>query len=148
MKLQCYSTVNTVEMEMNLQQINQQSLRLAKLTLLILFAIALYFTWADLISATSYLESVTLWHYEGSGLNAGEAVPISVGDILGALVTVILTLTLARNLPGLLEILGRWRKTVICKERTWRKRRRQVMRMIRDVVVPPDCSKMAQKLGL
>ena len=91
--------------EMNLQQINQQSLRLAKLTLLILFAIALYFTWADLISATSYLESVTLWHYEGSGLNAGEAVPISVGDILGALVTVILTLTLARNLPGLLEIL-------------------------------------------
>ncbi|WVM87761.1 mechanosensitive ion channel [Halopseudomonas pachastrellae] len=38
-------------------------------------------------------------------MNAGEAVPISVGDILGALVTVILTLTLARNLPGLLEIL-------------------------------------------
>ena len=91
--------------EMNLQQINQQSLRLAKLTLLLTFALALYFTWADLISATSYLESVTLWHYEGTGLNAGEAVPISVGDILGALVTIILTITLARNLPGLLEIL-------------------------------------------
>ncbi|MEL0169260.1 MAG: mechanosensitive channel MscK [Pseudomonadaceae bacterium] len=91
--------------EMNLQQINQQSLRLAKLTLLLAFGIALYFTWADLISATSYLESVTLWHYEGTGLNAGEAVPISVGDILGALVTVVLTITLARNLPGLLEIL-------------------------------------------
>ncbi|UJJ30617.1 mechanosensitive channel MscK [Halopseudomonas maritima] len=91
--------------EMNLQQINQQSLRLAKLTLVIIFTIGLYFTWADLISATSYLESVTLWHYEGTGLNAGEAVPISVGDILGALVTVVLTITLARNLPGLLEIL-------------------------------------------
>ncbi|ROZ83561.1 mechanosensitive channel MscK [Pseudomonas neustonica] len=100
------SEVPSVEVpEMNIQQINQQSLRLAKLALVILFTVALYFTWADLISAASYLESVTLWQYSGDGVTAGEAVPISAGDILGALITLILTFTLARNLPGLLEIL-------------------------------------------
>lgn len=100
------SEVPAVEVpEMNIQQINQQSLRLAKLALVIIFSVALYFTWADLISAASYLESVTLWQFDGDGINAGESVPISAGDILGALVTLVLTFTLARNLPGLLEIL-------------------------------------------
>ncbi|MEH6493676.1 mechanosensitive channel MscK [Halopseudomonas sp.] len=100
------SEIPSVEVpEMNIQQINQQSLRLAKLALVIAFSIALYFTWADLISAASYLESVTLWQYEGDGLSTGQSVPISAGDILSALVTLILTFTLARNLPGLLEIL-------------------------------------------
>jgi len=91
--------------EMNIQQINQQSLRLAKLALVIIFSVGLYFTWADLISAASYLESVTLWQYEGDGISSGDSVPISAGDILSAVVTLILTFTLARNLPGLLEIL-------------------------------------------
>lgn len=91
--------------EMDIRQINQQSLRLARLILTIIFAVLVYLTWADLLSAASYLESVTLWEYNKGTSDNPVMAPISAGDVLGALVIVILTVTLARNLPGLLEIL-------------------------------------------
>ncbi|WP_373185279.1 mechanosensitive channel MscK [Halopseudomonas sp.] len=91
--------------EMDIRQINQQSLRLARLILSIIFAVLVYLTWADLLSAASYLESVTLWEYNKGTSDNPMMAPISAGDVLGALVIVVLTVTLARNLPGLLEIL-------------------------------------------
>lgn len=91
--------------EMDIRQINQQSLRLARLILTLVFAVLVYLTWADLLSATSYLESVTLWEYNKGTSDNPVMAPISAGDVLVALIIVILTITLARNLPGLLEIL-------------------------------------------
>ena len=91
--------------EMDIQQINQQSLRLARMGLIILFGVLVYFTWSDLISAASYLESVTLWEYNAGTAEAPLMAPISAGDLLGALVIIVLMLSLARNLPGLLEIM-------------------------------------------
>ncbi|UAW97850.1 mechanosensitive channel MscK [Halopseudomonas nanhaiensis] len=91
--------------EMDIQQINQQSLRLARMGLIILFGVLVYFTWSDLISAASYLQSVTLWEYNAGTAEAPMMAPISAGDLLGALVIIVLMLSLARNLPGLLEIM-------------------------------------------
>lgn len=91
--------------ELKLEQINQQSLRLARLGLLILFGVLIYLTWSDLISAASYLESITLWEYNSGTTDNPLMVPLSAGDLLGAIIVVVLTITLARNLPGLLEIL-------------------------------------------
>jgi potassium-dependent mechanosensitive channel len=89
---------------MDIQQINQQSLRLTKLGIMVLFGVLVYLTWADLLSAVSYLESFTLWEYNsGSGENPA-LVAVSAADLLVALVIVAFTVTLARNLPGLLEI--------------------------------------------
>lgn len=91
--------------EMNIQQINQQSLRLARLAMLILFGGLVYFVWSDLLSAASYLESVTLWEYNSGTSDNPVMTPMSAGEVLGALLIVIFTIVLARNLPGLLEIL-------------------------------------------
>ncbi|MFN3579425.1 MAG: mechanosensitive channel MscK [Pseudomonas sp.] len=91
--------------EMDIQQVNQQSLRLAKLGILILFGILVYLVWADLISAASYLDSVTLWEYNSGTADNPLMAPMSAADILGALLIVVFTVTLARNLPGLLEML-------------------------------------------
>ena len=91
--------------EMDIQQINQQSLRLARLGLTILFSVLVYFTWSDLISAASYLESVTMWEYNAGTADNPQMAPISAGDLLGALTIVALTFTFGRNLPGLLEML-------------------------------------------
>ncbi|SDS87040.1 potassium efflux system protein [Halopseudomonas xinjiangensis] len=91
--------------EMDIQQINQQSLRLARMGLVILFGVLVYFTWSDLISAASYLQSVTLWEYNAGTAEAPVMAPITAGDMLGALVIIVLMLSLARNLPGLLEIM-------------------------------------------
>jgi potassium efflux system protein len=94
--------VATDDMLLDISQINVQSLRLARLMLLGLFFIGLYWVWADLLSLFTYLDNITL--YENIASN-GSIVPISLRDVLDAGVIVLVSFALARNLPGLLEVL-------------------------------------------
>src|SRR5690606_26029471 len=67
-------------------------------------AAVLWWVWADLITVFSYLDTVTLYEFtSGAGATASLR-PISLLDLLGALLIIALTLVLARNLPGLLEM--------------------------------------------
>ncbi|MBD8575650.1 mechanosensitive channel MscK [Pseudomonas syringae] len=98
------SDVPVEEPKLDIEQVNQQSLRLIRLALMCLFVGAMYWVWADLITVFSYLDNVTLYEYtSGTGANMS-MVPISLGDMLGALVIIVITFVLARNLPGLLEV--------------------------------------------
>ncbi|MDP9533292.1 mechanosensitive channel MscK [Pseudomonas protegens] len=93
------------EPTMDIEKVNEQSLRLIRLALLGGFIAALYWVWSDLITVFSYLDNITLYEYtSGTGANMS-MVPISIGDVIGALIIVGITLALARNLPGLLEVL-------------------------------------------
>lgn len=90
---------------MDLVQANTQSLRLARFMLLAGFVVLQYWVWADVISLLAYLDNVVL--YEGSQL-ASDGSPISqlsLRDLMSAVVIVGMTIMLARNLPGLLEML-------------------------------------------
>lgn len=91
------------EQVLDIEQVNQQSLRLLRLGLLLGFVAALYGVWADLITVFSYLDNVVL--YEFGGGEGVSPVPISLSDLLGALVIITIALVLAGNLPGLLEVL-------------------------------------------
>ncbi|MHA6163161.1 mechanosensitive channel MscK [Pseudomonas sichuanensis] len=93
------------EPTLDIEQVNQQSLRLIRLALLGGFIAGLYWVWADLISVFSYLNNFTLYEYTSGTGAAASMVPISLGDLLGALVIVGITFALAGNLPGLLEVL-------------------------------------------
>ncbi|MFD2640587.1 mechanosensitive channel MscK [Pseudomonas japonica] len=93
------------EPNLDIEQVNQQSLRLIRLALLGAFISGLYFVWADLITVFAYLNNFTLYEYTSGAGATASMVPISLGDLLGALVIVGITLALARNLPGLLEVL-------------------------------------------
>lgn len=94
--------VATEDMLLDISQINEQSLRLARLLLLGVFFIGLYWVWADLLSLFAYLDNITL--YENVSSN-GVAMPVSLRDVLDAGVIILITIALARNLPGLLEVL-------------------------------------------
>ena len=94
--------VATDDMLLDISQINEQSLRLARLMLLGVFFISLYWVWSDLLSLFTYLDNITLYEYVSS---AGASVPISLRDVLDAGVIILITIALARNLPGLLEVL-------------------------------------------
>ncbi len=97
--------VEVEEPQMDLQQVNQQSLRLVRLGLVVLFGVLLYWVWADVINAFSYTNTIVLWEStEGSGANATSS-PISLGDVITALAIGIGTFVLVGNLPGLLEVL-------------------------------------------
>ncbi|MCO3962021.1 mechanosensitive channel MscK, partial [Pseudomonas aeruginosa] len=89
---------NVEEPTLGIEQINQQSLRLIRLALLIGFIVCLYWVWADLISVISYLDNVTLYQYTAGTGEAATSVPISLRDFLAALAIAVVTVALARNL--------------------------------------------------
>ncbi|MBK4993862.1 mechanosensitive channel MscK [Pseudomonas sp. S37] len=97
--------VITEEPTLDIEQVNQQSLRLIRLALLGGFIAGLYWVWSDLISVFAYLNNFVLYEYASGTGAAASMVPISLGDLLGALVIVGITFALAGNLPGLLEVL-------------------------------------------
>ncbi|MBL0563655.1 mechanosensitive channel MscK [Aeromonas hydrophila] len=93
------------EQPMDLDDVSQQSLRLTRTVLLLIFGVAFYWLWSDLVAVFSYLDSMVLWHRsEGTGANA-VLFPISLSDVLIGLLLLGGAWSLARNLPGLLEVL-------------------------------------------
>jgi len=90
---------------LDIEQVNRQSLRLLRLGLLGATLLVLYWVWADLLSVAAYLDTVTLYEYGSSAAGAPAMVPISLLDVFGALAIAAISLALARNLPGLLEVL-------------------------------------------
>lgn len=87
--------------QLEVEQIHQQALRLARFFLLIGFGSLFYWVWSDLFALFSYLDTWVIWE-SGSGDNL---LPISLNDLLLAAFILVFTLFLAANLPGLLEIL-------------------------------------------
>ncbi|WP_068869936.1 mechanosensitive channel MscK [Edwardsiella tarda] len=88
-----------------IDQINSQSLRLTTMVLFLIFGCVLYWIWADLFTVISYLDSITLWHYN-SGSGASQITQaVTLGNLLFALMTVVVAYIMMRNLPGLLEVL-------------------------------------------
>ncbi len=96
---------STGEAGLDIRQVNQQSLRLTRLAMFGLFFLVLYWVWADLISVVSYLDNITLYEFTSGSGDAATTSTITLNNLLGALVTVVITFALARNLPGLLEVL-------------------------------------------
>lgn len=93
------------EPTLDMEQVNQQSSRLLRLTLLLAFLGVLYLVWADVVAVFSYLDNVTLYQYTSGTGAAATQVPLTLRVFIIALVIAGLTVALARNLPGLLEVL-------------------------------------------
>ncbi|WP_249977153.1 mechanosensitive channel MscK [Vreelandella olivaria] len=90
------------EPPLDMEKINTQSLRLSKLILLIGFSALLYLVWADLLTVLGYLDQVSLWNAEDGDL-VGNI--LSISDVFTALLVIAITFIMARNLPGLLEVM-------------------------------------------
>ncbi len=89
---------------LEMSQVSAQSLRLTHTVLVLGFVVALYALWSDVFAAFAYLDTISLWEQR---LVEGDQVLVSttsVADLLWSLVILALAITLARNLPGLLEI--------------------------------------------
>ncbi|WFF43277.1 mechanosensitive channel MscK [Salinicola endophyticus] len=93
------------EPPLDMEQVNQQSLRLSKLILFIGFTFAFYLIWSDLLEVFSYLDHVRVWEIQHGQGEAMTVDPITFADVIIALITLALTMMMARNLPGLLEVM-------------------------------------------
>ena len=90
------------EPPLDMEKINTQSLRLSKLILLIGFSLLLYLVWSDLLAVLGYLDQVALWDADEGDLVDNS---LSLSDFFTALLVVAITFIMARNLPGLLEVM-------------------------------------------
>ncbi len=88
-----------------LEQINQQTLRITMLVMVALFGVMFWAIWSDLITVFSYLDSITLWHYNGTEAGASVVKSVTMGSLLFAIIASMVAWALIRNLPGLLEVL-------------------------------------------
>lgn len=79
----------------------------------LLLAIGLLFIWSDMLPALGHLEDVKLWELpttviesgNGNGTTTVEAVSVTLLDLLVALLVLSVTIMLARNSRGLLELM-------------------------------------------
>lgn len=88
-----------------LNEVRSQLLRFADLFIwTALFAI-FYYVWSDLVTVVSYLRDITLWQ-QTSTTEAGVVTEtISLFNLIVALIIVVITYILVRNIPGILEVL-------------------------------------------
>ncbi|MZR64080.1 mechanosensitive channel MscK [Alcanivorax sp. DP30] len=97
--------VEVEEPKLDLKQVNQQSLRLIRLALFATIGLLVYWVWAEVFHAFAYTDSIVLWETSDMVGQTEQMSPISLGDVIAALVIGTVTFLLASNLPGLLEVL-------------------------------------------
>jgi len=92
------------EPKLDVDKVNAQSLRLTRLALLAVFGSVFYLIWSDLLGTFSYMDSFVLWeNISGTG-ESQQVSQTSLGDLMTVLLIILFAFILARNLPGLLEV--------------------------------------------
>ncbi len=105
------------EPELDIATVDAQTSRLLRNGALLAAVIGLWLIWADLLPAAGVLRSVQLWtttttatlettNAAGEPISTVErlVVPVTLADLILALLAGAMTLVVARNLPGLLEL--------------------------------------------
>ncbi|MDO4704664.1 MAG: mechanosensitive ion channel [Comamonadaceae bacterium] len=93
------------QQEIALVAVSTQSRRMLSLLRRLLLAIGLLWAWSAVLPALLRLDNIVLWH--SSAINASgkpEPMPVSLMAVLMGAALLVLTFSMARNLPGLLEL--------------------------------------------
>ncbi|MCH8493357.1 MAG: mechanosensitive ion channel [Idiomarina sp.] len=85
----------------DIEKAEEQSLRLSRFFLMLVFGFILFAVWSEAFHAFDYLNQQYVWDSE-QGINF---IPISIGGLLSAIFILVFSVILIRNLPGLLEVL-------------------------------------------
>jgi len=89
---------------MDLDVISAQSLRLVRSLLALVAFVAVILLWSEIHSAFSFLENIRLWDVNSSVNGVDSIQPITLASVLIAVLVLIITTQLVRNLPALLEL--------------------------------------------
>ncbi len=88
----------------DLDAISAQSLRLVRSLLTLVALVSVILLWSEIHSAFSFLGNITLWDATSTVQGVESLEPISLGAVLIAIMVLIITTLLVRNLPALLEL--------------------------------------------
>lgn len=106
-----HSDVELVEEQFDLEAVSGQTLKLLRSVTVFTIAIGLYWIWRDVLPALGIFQNVELWSVTESAAVAGDdgtatqrVVPITLANIAEALVVVLITVIVSKNIPGLMEM--------------------------------------------
>jgi potassium efflux system protein len=90
--------------EVNLATISGQTRKLLRIMIILSVIVALYFVWADVLPALGILDDVALWHHTVTGPEGPVLEPITLANVLMAILITLITFVATVNIPGVLEI--------------------------------------------
>jgi len=97
------------EPEINLELIYEKNRTLLRTLIFFSALIGLWLIWAEVLPALNILENVELWSYSSEVDGVTKMIPITLANLMVAVIVVIVTVVAAKNLPALLEtILLNW----------------------------------------
>ena len=88
----------------DLDAVDQQTRRLLRAGLGLVTVLGLWGIWSEVLPALSILEEVSLWSQTVTIDGQESIVPVTLADLLLALVIIVATIVASKNLPGLMEI--------------------------------------------
>lgn len=92
--------------QMALVTVGNQAHRLLGLLQKVLIVLTLIYAWLPVLPALLRTDGVVLWYTTNTAADGvAQAAPVSLMDALLGVLVLLLTLSLARNLPGLLEVM-------------------------------------------
>ncbi|MHC4434523.1 MAG: mechanosensitive ion channel domain-containing protein, partial [Planctomycetota bacterium] len=92
------------EPEIGLAQIDEQTRALLRTVMVFSALIGLWGIWAPVLPALNFMQDVYLWSYTTTVDGVTKTLPITLANLVMAIVVVVITFVAARNLPGVLEI--------------------------------------------
>ena len=92
------------EPEITRAQINEQTRSLLQTILFFSAVLGLWAIWDDVLPALNVFENATLWSYSVEVDGVTRVMPITLVNVMMAIVAAAITFIAARNLPGVLEI--------------------------------------------
>jgi potassium efflux system protein len=92
------------EPEIDLNQLHEKNQVLLRTIIFFSALVGLWLIWANVLPALNILENIKLWSYSSEVEGVRTSVPITLADVMGAIIVAIVTIVAAKNLPGLLQI--------------------------------------------
>ncbi|QCJ71679.1 miniconductance mechanosensitive channel MscM [Providencia heimbachae] len=96
--------IDIEEQVIDLDAISTQSVGLVRSILTMIALVSLIWLWSELHTAFSFLENIRLWDVTSTINGVDTIQPITMGSIFIAILIIIVTAQLVRNLPALLEL--------------------------------------------
>jgi len=96
--------VDVDEPIIDLDAISAQSLRLVRSILTLIALVSVIVLWSEIHSAFGFLENIRLWDVSTTVQGVESIQPITLGSVLIAILVLIITTQLVRNMPALLEL--------------------------------------------
>lgn len=97
-------SIDIEEPVIDLDAISAQSVGLVRSILTMIALVSLIWLWSELHTAFSFLENIRLWDVTSTINGVDTVQPITMGSIFIAILIIIVTTQLVRNLPALLEL--------------------------------------------